>query len=64
MDEREARKLLEDAKGRRYLWEEMWKASHSHEAGRPVPTAPDDEVIQEELRRILFPKRKKFLGLF
>ena len=64
MDEYEARQLMQDAKGRRYLWEQLWKASHEHEKGRPIPTPPPDEAIQEELRRILLPKRRKFLGLF
>lgn len=62
-DEDEAEQLLKDVKARRALWEFLWKAAHDHEKGRPFPTAPSDEFVQRELRRILLP-RKKFLGIF
>lgn len=64
MNEDEAREMLQDAASRRALWEILWKAGHAHETDRPTPAPPSDDVIKDELKRILFPKRKKFLGLF
>ncbi len=65
MNEYEAKQMLEDAASRRALWEMLWRAAHAYEKDRPSVTPPPDDVIKEELERILFPKkRKKFLGLF
>lgn len=49
MNEREAREMMQDAAGRRALWELLWKAGHAHEEGRPSPTPPSDEYIQQDL---------------
>ncbi len=65
MDENEARKLLADAAMRRGLHEWLWQFHPDARLKHPAPCPfLSDERIQEELQRIFFGKRKKFLGLF
>lgn len=65
MDEYTARQILRDAAMRQALWE--WLMEHRPKESDypwPSPTPPSDDRIREDLERILFPKRKKFLGIF
>jgi|WetSurMetagenome_2_1015567.scaffolds.fasta_scaffold49370_3 hypothetical protein len=65
MDQYTARQTLNDAALRQALW--LWLEAQHPEVlyqGRPVPPPPSDETIQDELRRILLPRRKRFFGLF
>jgi hypothetical protein len=65
MDQYEARQLLNDATMRQALW--CWLHAQQPDViahKRPVPAPPSDETIQADLRRILLPRRQRFLGLF
>lgn len=64
IDEHEVKKMTQDAASRKALYEILWRAGHANEKDRPMPAPPSDKYIQEELVRILLPKRKKFFGLF
>ncbi len=64
MDEHTARQTLNDVAMREALW--CWLVEQQPEVknGRPTPMPPSDERICEDLQRILFPKQRRFLGLF
>lgn len=71
MNDRDARRVLRDRAMRRALLEMLHEATR--DPARTVPEMPMPHVISafgadeweaEELQRILFPKRKRFLGLF
>lgn len=68
MDEHNAEEMMDDAAMRRGLLEMLWKykkdSSGKNAPPRPMPHMwNEDAWIEQELRRILFPRRK-FLGLF
>lgn len=61
MNQHDAQQTIEDVKARRALFEFLWKVSHDHEKGRPVPPSSSwsDEIVQRDLQRIFFPKRMR-----
>ncbi|MFA5714371.1 MAG: hypothetical protein WC998_01350 [Candidatus Paceibacterota bacterium] len=65
MNEYEAKQCLDDAEMRRGLWVYLWqfRQDAKHENHLPYPLLRDED-IEEELKRILLPPRKKFLGIF
>ena len=65
MNEYEAKQILDDAAMRRGLWVYLWQFRQDAkcENPRPFPLLRDED-IEDELRRILLPPRKKFLGIF
>ncbi len=65
MELHEAQQALDDATQRRALFEWLWTFTRDAqcEIPRPCPTL-SDERIEAELKRILFPKKKRFFGLF
>lgn len=64
-NEYEVKQFLDETDMRRGLLGLLWsfKRSQKKEGALPIPLF-NDEQIQEELRRILLPPRKKFLGIF
>lgn len=60
MNRYEAQVTMNDIAMRAALWE--WLMAHRPDnlRGRIGPNAPNDDIVQEDIKRILFPKRRWF----
>lgn len=61
MNQQSARQIIDDVAMRAALWK--WLTSQiPWPSGVPhiTPDAPSDEIVQADLKRILFPERKLF----